>query len=60
MDVLVYRLATLDDGLDRVAELADQLDARLRRGERLADEELDWLDWANVVTITANSHPVMA
>lgn len=60
MEVLVYRLATLDDGLDRVEQLADQLDLRLRRGERLADEELDWLDWANAVTSTANSQPVFA
>lgn len=60
MDVLVYRLATLNDGLDRVDRLADELDSRQRRGERLADEELDWLDWANSVTSTADSQPVAA
>lgn len=60
MDVLVYRLATLNDGLDRVERLADELDSRQRRGERLADEELDWLDWANSVTSTADSQPVAA
>jgi hypothetical protein len=60
MEVLVYRLATLDDGLDRVERLAYELDSRYRRGETLADEELDWLDWANGVTTTANSQPVSA
>lgn len=60
MDVLVFTFARLEDGLDRVERQAAELEARERSGTHLANEERDWLDWANGVMFVANNSPVAA
>ena len=60
MDVSLYRFATLKDGLERVKQQAYELERRRHSDGTLSEEELDWLDWANSVTSTANSQPVVA
>ena len=51
MDVFVYRFPRLEDGVGAIDELAYKLETRRWQGGTLSPEELDWLDWANTVTL---------
>lgn len=51
MDVFVYEFPRLEDGVAAIEKKLVDLESRERHGERLAPEERDWLDWANLVTL---------
>lgn len=41
-----YSFPTLKDGVYSIEKVADKLSFRYRRGYKLDEEELDYIDWA--------------
>ena len=43
-----YSLPTYKNGVSAIKQMRDELMKRYKHGERLDNEELDWLDWAEI------------
>lgn len=53
MDIRVYDLPTLRDGLDIIERRFNELEVKYRNGEQLDEIEIDWLDTANTWLLTS-------
>ena len=53
MDIQIYDLPTVDAGTDILEKKYCEVLNRYRRGEKLAIEVVDWLDYANNILITS-------
>lgn len=54
MDIQVYNLPTIQDGIFAIEQKYCELVTKKRSGEQLTIEVLDWLDFANTLLDDSN------
>lgn len=55
MDIMLYKFP-LGDEYDRLESVHCKMTQRIRNGDKLSNEELDWYDWAERYLLTADKY----